>query len=868
MLESETDNAVKPATLSWEDFSTLMMTHDRRVPDVRAHEVTGVTEDQAKRGVAWVPATYRGHVRNNVNVKTITLATFDLDVMPDPQPDRPRAQRPITPAEWLQILERVEASGYAAIVHSSYRYDPAKPKGRIIFRPSRPMLPGEWPHVRTHLIEKLQLPADPATKDLTRLYFLPAAPVGAPVFAATTDGTARVDVDEIVKGQRVDALSDAVKAIATDKARAALEAARAASSEPVDLALLRKLLKTCQGKNRELVLVALSGKPFADEGGRDNAINRLMSAARFCVPPNTPSEALVEIFRESLQNLPGGTSEDWLAIAKEKADRHLERRVMVDAAREAQQKERVARMMHESSRSAMGVKPTEIAIPEVDPTADDVGGSSDASWEKAFQDSLAAVAAVGPYSEAQLATWAAEQGCETVSAFEQRWIITHGAAHYVFAEGRYLPPILRENLAVSLQRDLARSPVQMVVTTDKGGSKLRDVNSILQDHSTVARHTQADLSLQRSYYEPYTQTFHEACTPLRNLPAKFHQEVQDWLDLVDPSGKLTDWVAAVPRLDRQLCAVYLDGPKGVGKTLLATSLARLWTTGGPTPLKNVLGDFTELLVKCPIMLADEALPQRPGITAEIRNLIGTTSRTLNRKFLPQTSLVGAVRLVIAGNNERLMVTGEELSANDLEAVAARIYYIKATKAPAEYLESIGGPPKVQQWISQDLVAEHCLYLRNTRQLPEGSRFLVEGDESAFHRQLALGAGAGATVSEWLVRYLADPNPQSGGLVQLGSGELWVNTEALARETSWTKYVQSRKVPTAAQVSLALRGISQEHVSVADATGKVVTFHVVDPELILAFVDRLQIGDMAAIRSRFAKPNPTISAFRAGPKGEL
>ncbi len=862
LLANEEDNEVKPAELPWADFVTLMTTHDRRVPDIRPHPRTGEIVDMAKFGTAFVPATYNGPLRRNNNVSGITVATFDLDGVAfgpgetptiNPKTGRPNAQRPMTPAEWAEMLGRVDASGYAAFVHSSYRYSPDKPKGRVGFRVSRPMMPGEWPLVRDHLDKTIGLNCDPGTKDSTRLYFLPAAPVDAPVFAAVTDGTGVVDVDEICKGQRVEALTASINAHANARTQAALEAARAAQETPVDLDLLRKMLKAAEGSNSSMLKAALKGEPVAAEGGRDNALNALCAAARFAVPPNTPTAALLEIFRESILALPHNAGENWFEEARKKLDRHQERRIVHDSARQAQHDEAFSRLRREAARSAQAAPRSNSAKTDKD-GGDSPGSSDEPDLNQAALDLLN----VGPYEDVDLAKWAQDQGCADILDFQKRWVISRGNAHYLFVEGRYLSPVPRENLEHSIQRDLSRAPVSLTRVDGKGNLQIRDVRAVLHDYSTVARATQADLALQRSFYEPYTQTFHEAVTPLRNLEARAHAEVQEWLELLDPSGKVIDWVASVPRLDRQLCAIYLDGPAGVGKTLLATGLARLWTTGAPSALNRILDGFNESIIQCPLILADEGLPQRKGITAEIRNLIGTTSRTLNRKFLPMVSLAGSLRLVIAGNNDRLLDTGEELSTNDLEAVASRIYYLKTDRKPAEHLHAIGGPPRIQRWIDQDMLAEHALYLRNTVKVNESSRFLVEGNPGAFHRHLAMGSGVASTVCEWLVRHLADPNPPASTLVLVGSGELWVNTEALAKEASWLRYVPSGKVPSANQISRALRGVAIGSITAA-VEGREVTYHRIDPDLIVSFVERLQIGDPNAIRIKINTTHPVIAS---------
>lgn len=866
LLASEADKFPHPADLDWAEFVQLLTTFHPRESKIGSP--------------AWLPAVYKtpeegasvspvGGTRLNNNVKAITCAVFDLDEVPfgpgetpevDEKTGKPRKGRKMRPEEWAATLGRVEASGYAAIVHTSYRHTPGAPKGRIVFPLSRPALPGEWPIVREHLDRTLQLNADPVTKDLTRLYYLPISPPDALPLAqaALTDGRLLVDVDAITKGHRAETLTQAASSIANERAKAALETARAAHDEPIDLDLLRTFLKAAQGKNADLIKSALAGDALAGEGERDTAINRLASAARFCVPANTPSAALVEIFRESISKIEHKPGEDWLAEAFRKFERHQERRIASDAARTAAAEELQARLRAESSLVAWSARPR---APEGSGVGSgDAPGSSDLTDEPAPM-------AVGPYSDQELAEFAASQGCADVLAFQKRWIITHMESHYLYVEGRYLKPIPSGNLEYSMRRDFARAPVELFGLSKKGERIARPLKDIRFDYSSTARHVQADLALQRSFYEPASQTFHEAVTPLRLIAPRNHPEVQLWLDLLDPSGKVSDWVAGCARLDRQLCAVYIDGPKSVGKSLFANGLARLWTTGGPTSFRS-LGNFNEAIVNCPLIFADESLPQRKGITAEIRELIGSTSRDLNRKFLPVVTLRGAVRLVMAGNNDRLLETGEELSANDLEAVASRIYYLKTGKAAAEYLDAIGGPPTVQQWINSDKVAEHAAFLRQTRKLSESSRFLVEGDTSQFHRQLAVGAGLGGAVAEWVVRFLADPNPLTTPLVQVGSGEIWINTEALAKEVNWTRYAPGfPRVPSANTVARALRGFSRGSVD-ATVDGHTVTFHVVDVDVILTHAKRLQVGDFARQEAKIrSTENKLITATRAANEKE-
>lgn len=843
LLESELDKRPRAEAVEWPGLVGLLTTFDRRA--IKS------AKDGAIRAPAWIPASMRldqnGEMRRgNVNVDSISYVVIDID-------EDSKGVK-ISQPNFERICSALDTSGTAAIVHSSFRFSLEHPKARVVFRPSRAVLPGENLAVRAYVAQKFGIYIDPSTKDPTRLYYLPAAPEGAPVFAAVIDG-ADLNVDEAVRGRMTEVIGARATNLARDREeaiRAKIDAARA-SGQPIDIEHLRGLLLKSGGRNAALLKAVAKGERLADEGGRDNALNAACSAAVFALPPETPIEILSELFRPSIEKferkqLPSGEWEDWAHAAISKFERALERRIASDAARDATNEEIFGRLRLEASKT--GTMPGHVPAA----STSDEPGASDTPLEAAPDD-------VGAYSSADLAEWARQQGCRDLIEFSRRWVITRADSFYLFVEGQYLPPIPRANLEHSIVRDLIRAPVELFTTTASGQPKLREVRSILHDYSTVARNVEASLSLQTSFYEPASQTFFEATTPLRKLTPRFHTEIDLWLRFFDPSLKLLDWVATVSRLDRQTCAIYIDGVKGVGKTLLPTGLARLWTTGGPSEMARVLDGFNDSLITCPLVFADEALPQRKGITAELRRFIGSTKRTLARKFLPNAQLEGAVRVILAANNDRLLDTGEELSAQDLDAIAERIYYIKPPKQTAQFLIDIGGPPRIEKWISGDMIAEHALWLRANRKVNEGARFLVEGNPSEFHRHLATGSGMASLACEWLARWLADPNPTTGTLVRVGLGELWVNTEAMAREVSWSKYVPATQVPTAARLGRALRSLASGSINVKQGLTEM-SYHRLEASLILTWVDRLQIGDLNLIHRRINAPDDLIAEWRS------
>lgn len=71
--------------------------------------------------------------------------------------------------------------GRRAILHTSWSHSPSHPKGRIVFPFAEPAPASKWPDVWTSAerwAKEAGLTMDPATKDMSRLYFLPAYPKG------------------------------------------------------------------------------------------------------------------------------------------------------------------------------------------------------------------------------------------------------------------------------------------------------------------------------------------------------------------------------------------------------------------------------------------------------------------------------------------------------------------------------------------------------------------------------------------------------------------------------------------------------------------------------------------------------------------
>ncbi|NTX17730.1 DNA primase [Myxococcus sp. CA056] len=266
LYENAQDNTPKGVDLSWPELSAKLVVH-RRSQCPTSPCVRGCP---AKNGPAWSPVDIVER-RRSENVRAVTVAVFDLDHLN---------------AQQLSFLDSVERNGLAYALHSTHSNRPPDDYCLRLAMPlSRPVLPREWPSVREAAIRMLGLPADPATKDLARIYFLPDAPMSAEPFALSGEGAA-LDVDALLEMSRSGL-----------PAHANLSAPVGA---PADLYELRALLRRIR-KPEHLVIVrrVLAGEPLAPVGGQDTALNALMSCAAFVLPLSTPESAIVELFRAS-----------------------------------------------------------------------------------------------------------------------------------------------------------------------------------------------------------------------------------------------------------------------------------------------------------------------------------------------------------------------------------------------------------------------------------------------------------------------------------------------------------------------------------------------------------------------------------------
>lgn len=586
--------------------------------------------------------------------------------------------------------------------------------------------------------------------------------------------------------------------------------------------LLASLNRLKDPAKATMVQALLAGKSFADTE-RDRAMQILASVIAWRAPDNDP-ETLAGMFSASLAV--------WAAeptATKTYAEEMLKVTDKIRRAQEDARNER-ARVAQEDAgiKAALG-----------------------------FHEVVQAEAAKGAYTTEELMRAADVAHAPSVTELDRLWVIQVGEAFYVLTDviggvWKYSPP--QKKMAMrGLPTWLRRAPLTWT-KFDKKQVVPRTVDDLLEEYATVALSVEASLTLEASYLDLATYAFHEAACPLRDLKPTFDADVHAWLEALGGADKdlLLDWVATVTDLTTPSCALYLSGPPNTGKSLLANGLARLWHKGTPTKMARVLGDgFNEDFTKCPLVFADEALPTSwngKQTSAELRELITSNRRTLARKFLSNTTLEGCIRVMMAANNDNLLAFNEDMSPDDIKAMAERFLHIDTTSA-GQYLTALG-PEHVDGWVTNDTMAKHALFLRDNRSVTRAGRLAVKGHVSRIHQAIATRGTVKGLVVEWLAGYLQRPSQgiPSTAPIRAGGGQFIVNVKVVSE--FWEQYVSSDKVPSTGIIGRILKGLSTGN---TEPRLGGVRCHAIDVEAVIQWATETGAGEPETMRARVNQP---------------
>jgi hypothetical protein len=411
------------------------------------------------------------------------------------------------------------------------------------------------------------------------------------------------------------------------------------------------------------------------------------------------------------------------------------------------------------------------------------------------------------------------------------------------------------------------------------GALSRHAPSISQPHASASvEEIMRDLSVVAdkvvySYNEPtarYDRKSYKFMIPAgkrdRQLRPRYRADVAEWLQaLFGPHADNIDrglsWMAAVPMLDRPVCALYVHGDPSIGKGMLALGIARLWSEEMQTTNYKVLSkDFNHELIEAPLIYADESVHQARGVendSSVFRQIVGNTALPINIKFRAPATLLGYPRLLITANNADALNIREELDASDIEAIQLRVGYIRASADAIDVLHRLaadGGyesaADMTKGWVQGGAIAEHMLWLSENYTFKPGHRMLVEGWESEFTRSLATAAGSSGALAETIALAIVHNPVGLNDAVRWFGGTVYCNANLIAKAWPSITGIKNDRPPTSNRLVKALKGLAGDGRRVLDvasgAQRRQLNYWCIPAAIIADYADTRNVAERAAV----------------------
>lgn len=777
-----TDAVPKPQNMSWDDFCANL-------------ESSPCVVDK-RQAPCFSPAEYADDApRRADRVIALHLAVLDLDALAE--------------ADLNALAETLEPFAYASHTTLSHPAKSAKTPDRwalrFILPLDRPVPVADWPLFWQNLHQFTGGHADPQCKDPSRMYILPCRyptddppvtechpgsflPVTLIQGQPTPQNATQLNCGPLAPiesplGQRLDkaALQNRLRALA--QSRDETSHTLAANLR----ALLAGQAYGCLGK-RHATMLAMTGE-----------LDRLF--------PNAEPEAIADLFAPSqvtmqaIDATPPDTIDAVLQAVVGARRKRLERRQALTQQTATAKQSRIAHARQDGATHPY--------------TADEIDG-------------IAAMHGI------------------PAEDLPRHWILRHGSQAYFLGLHGYSAgyPTAHGILPTAAEFLAPASQCNLHEIRGRGAdakSSLRSWDAVCADYATNIPKVVYDLHAQHGRLDYANSQLHLASAPRKRLTPTEHPQIHEWLTLLggDKAEKFLHWVAAVPDMTKKLCAVYLHGAQGVGKTVFAHALSKLWQRGTPTPFATAVSKFNYDLAQCPLVLVDEGFPNLPPkqLAIELRALIGGDEIRVEQKFSGSLPLLGPTRLIMAANNTSLLDFKSDLSHDDLAALAIRIMQVTPDARARDAFASLT-PEEFRAWQTHK-IAEHALWLAENRAAAHapGTRFHVQGELDESMRQVVVDGHFTSLACQVLVRYIADIRRKTElkqGLIRFGNGELLVNQEGLS--DIWQSTLSHGPHPPT-QLGVLLRSLSDREVSKNIRVGRMIKrFWHIDLRILATWCD--------------------------------
>ena len=328
-------------------------------------------------------------------------------------------------------------------------------------------------------------------------------------------------------------------------------------------------------------------------------------------------------------------------------------------------------------------------------------------------------------------------------------ILQHRNTYYLAKDGGFSGPYIKDQLWAAA-RDMQIEGMEVHRPTQKGLVRMSPDDLVeLYGRGGSIENLVTDLTIQKAHIKDLTLFMPANVRP--TVHPRFCPDIDTWLQMIG-GDVLCDWISTAKDLDHACPALWISGTPGIGKTLIVRGLAQLFGSAAPTPMEKAMGQYNALLAKCPIVDGQEKIPTTwrgaPRLD-DLKSLITDTERTIQEKYIPNSTLRGALRVVMSSNNLDMLQGARDITTEDAQALQERIVHLHYTEQKAaRYLDKIS----VQtEWIDSGRLAQHFQHLIETRNPAFGKRLRLPPHDYQDTLELTLATQPGKAF--WVLKAL-------------------------------------------------------------------------------------------------------------------
>ncbi len=447
-------------------------------------------------------------------------------------------------------------------------------------------------------------------------------------------------------------------------------------------------------------------------------------------------------------------------------------------------------------------------------------------------------------------------------------LIKHGTFTYVWdwPNNRYYKRFVKEQSDLrAVLRDCwpeadRSCPFKHSVVNEDGKSMELATAQLERLYSRAAEGSHYSFCVPQTCFDEIEREFIINPAPYRQHEPVHNEDINKWLKLLGGEKyyeTLCDWLAGLLHLNKPCAALYFDGPPGCGKSLFGLGATQLWSDIVPL-YESMVDRFNQALLTSPVCLVDEGINStNRNSSMVLRRLIAQGSHAVNWKGGPLLKLHNHIRIVIAANNDRVLLSGreEKLSEADAHAMSERIIYMKIDNDDARnfFIDKNRGDRLTASWIKGGGFARHVLWLGANRDLSNTGRFLVQGSSDRMANKFSFQGEERGEVLDWIVEFCDQPDlgkykvsKNEVKAAEIGNGIVAVNVSALYN------------ILKAAELRIPRRTLLEHISAVASSSVQVRTgnvkarYQAIPVEKMIEYADTFDIGDVDRIREHASR----------------